>query len=88
MTRFSDDLKVIFDELKSQREELAVQMHLAGAEARDEWEEVEKQWQHFSFRTRKVLDELKESSEDVEEDLKMLGEDLKEHYTRIKRQLQ
>lgn len=85
MSSFKDDLKVIMDELKQQREELVVQAHLAKAEAKQELEQLDKKWQNFSFRAQKVLDELKETSGDVQTDLKIIGADLKERYSRIKK---
>lgn len=38
------ELETLLDGLKQQRDELMVQLHLAKAEARDEWEELEKNW--------------------------------------------
>jgi hypothetical protein len=84
MPPFSEDLKVILNALKTQREELILQMHLASVEAKDEWEKLEKKWSTFSLKAEKVLGEIKEASQDVEDDLKMLGDDLKEHYSHIK----
>ena len=37
-----DRLEDLIDSLKTQRDELRVQMHLAKAEIRDEWEEIER----------------------------------------------
>jgi hypothetical protein len=38
--------KSAIDNLKKERDELNVKMHLASMEVRDEWEEIEKKWQH------------------------------------------
>lgn len=88
MPPFSEDLKVILNALKTQREELILQMHLASVEAKDEWEQLEKRWHTFSLKAEKVLGEIKEASKDVEDDLKMLGDDLKEHYSHIKKTIE
>ena len=41
----SDDINDFWEKLKAQRDEMKVQAHLARAEFRDEWDEVEKKWQ-------------------------------------------
>ena len=87
MSRFVDDLKVVVAELKRQREELALQVHLGSAEVWEEWDELEKQWDHFSFKAEKVFQALKDSSDDIEQDLSLLAEDLRQHYQRIRQQL-
>jgi hypothetical protein len=87
MTSLKTDLAKIVEELKTQRDVLAVKIHLAKADVKDEWQELEKKWQHFSARSEILQDEAKGVAEDVREDLSDLGEDLKEGYYRIKRLL-
>ncbi len=87
MTSLKDDLAVIVAELKTQRDILAVKIHLAKADVQDEWHELEKKWQHLAARSEQLKEEAKELAEDVQEDLAELGEDLKEGYQRIKRLL-
>ncbi|MDX1570097.1 MAG: hypothetical protein R3200_06390 [Xanthomonadales bacterium] len=38
------------DKLRRLRDELRVQIHLAGAEARDEWHALEKRWRELNRR--------------------------------------
>ena len=45
-----DRLEDLIDNLKTQRDELRVQMHLAKAKIRDESEEIEKKWAHAEAR--------------------------------------
>ena len=39
-----NDIDDFWEKLKAQRDEMLVQAHLARAEFRDEWDEVEKKW--------------------------------------------
>ena len=88
MTLLKDDLQAIIEELKTQRDILALKMHLAKADVKDEWQELEKKWQHFSARSEQIKHEVQETASDIGEDLKHLADDLKEGYSRIKRSLQ
>lgn len=85
MANFREDIKTIRDELVKQRDTLALQMHLARADVRDEWEKLEKKWVRFSILADSVLSELKDSGKDVEEDLKILSSDLADHYNKLKK---
>lgn len=85
MANFREDIKTIRDELVKQREILALQMHLAKADVRDEWEKLEKKWVRFSILADSVLGELRDSGKDVEEDLKILSSDLSDHYKKLKK---
>ena len=61
-----DDLEDRFDklvgDLATQRDELRVQLHLLKAEAQDEWEGLEKKWQHLESRMGRVGDSAKTSA--------------------------
>jgi hypothetical protein len=74
-------------ELTQERDELAVRMHLAKAEARDQWEELEKKWEHFRARLEVVGRAAGESAEDVGDALELLGSELKRGYARIRKLL-
>ena len=56
-----DRLDDLIDNLKTQRDELRVQMHLAKAEIRDEWEEIEKKWAHAEARFEEIRDQTREN---------------------------
>lgn len=70
------------------RDELKVQVHLAKADAKDEWNKLEGRW-------LSVQDEFKRVSEDTKTPLKELGtsarsvlDELKAGYERVKSNLQ
>jgi hypothetical protein len=87
MNSFQDDLSVIAEELKSQRDVLALKMHLAAAEVKDEWTELEKKWENFDARSEHVKETLDETVDEVGDDLKELSNDLKDGYKRIRQLL-
>ena len=73
--------------LKTMRDELKVQIHLAKAEAKDEWEELEEKWQEFKAQGKTVTEAVDESAKDVASALELVGEELKAGYNRIKKLL-
>ena len=77
----------VMAELRQQRDELRVRMHLAKAEAKQEWEELEKKWQHFESRVGHTAEEAKASGRNVGVALEHLGEELATAYRRIKKSL-
>jgi len=86
-----DDLRAnaeaLLARLRTERDELAVQMQLAKAEARDEWHKLEPKWEHFQSRARVVADSAEEASKDVGAVLGLLGEELRRGYERIRASL-
>ena len=80
-------LQDVMAELRQEREELRVRMHLAKAEAKQEWEELEKKWQHFESRVGDTAEEAKASGKNVGAALEHLGEELASAYRRIRNTL-
>lgn len=75
------------EKLKTQRDELIVQINLAKAETRDEWEKMEKRWHEIDQKIKTVGKEAREASEDVVSALGLLADEVAEAYKRIKSQL-
>ena len=48
------DLKNLIDDLKQQRDEINVQLHLAKAEVRDEWDKLEPKWEEVKGKMATV----------------------------------
>ncbi len=71
--------------LEKQRDELALQIHLASMDIKDDWEALEQKWEHFKTKGKQVRKEVNESTEEVEESVKFLGEEIKDGYQRIKK---
>ena len=85
------DLKKEFDELtdalKQQRDEIGVQIHLAGMEAKEEWQTAEKKWEQFIDTLGVISDDTKETSSELIHATKVIGDELIETYRRISERL-
>jgi hypothetical protein len=72
------------DQLRQFRDELRLKMHLAKAEARDEWEKAETKWE----KLRGELPKLDESADDLIDSLsegtKRLAQDIRQAYRKIR----
>ncbi|OQW71623.1 MAG: hypothetical protein BVN35_15945 [Proteobacteria bacterium ST_bin11] len=69
--------------LDSVREELQLKLHLASMDAKDEFEEAEKQWLQIKNKAAEIADESIETSEEYIAKAKIVGEELKEAYQRV-----
>lgn len=72
------DFDDLIDELKTKRDELRLQMHLASKEGKEEWEELEKKMEHFRAQAQ-----LGDTGEGVGKALGQLGHEIKLGYERI-----
>jgi hypothetical protein len=85
MAELREELKKLEDTVLQQRDELRVKLHLAKADARDEWEELERKWAEAQVKFAQVQKAAGESSEGVEAAARLLGEELLKGYERIRR---
>ena len=80
-----DDL---IDSLKQQRDEIEVQVHLGKLDAKDEWDRLEKEWNHLLAETKAQSKPLRgavdETAKEVGTALEQVGEELKRGYERIR----
>lgn len=83
MTEKSEFDRVV-DELRTQRDELKVKLHLAKAEARDEWEKAEKQWEHLRGKLDVVGREAADAGSNVLAATKLVAREIKDGYDRIR----
>jgi len=79
-----DDLR---QELETQRDDLKVRLHLAKADARDEWEKVEKRWEKLRAKLDVAGDEASEVAGDVGDAAKLLLGEIREGYQRLRKLL-
>lgn len=87
MTQLNENLNTIIAALKTERDILAVKVHLAKAEIKDQWSDLEIKWERLNNRSEKVKEELQETSDEVAVDLQVLGQDIKDGYAQIKKLL-
>jgi hypothetical protein len=81
------DFETLEQKLAQVRDELRVRLHLARADARDEWEGLETKWQRFRTHLGAVRAASGEMGEEVREGLRTLGHEIGEGYERIRRTL-
>ena len=83
--------KIEFDnllaKLKSERDEIMLKLHLASMEAKEEFEDAEKNWNSIKIKASEIADDSKETSEEFIAKAKIIGEELKETYKRISKRL-
>lgn len=81
------DFENLLSKLNTEREELRLKLHLAGMDAKEEFEEAEKQWQQIKTKAAEIADDSIETSEEYIAKAKIIGEELKESYHRIAKRL-
>ena len=82
-----ETLEKMLASIKEQRDELKVQMHLGKAELKDEWEGLERKWEHIESRLDAVDKVASEAAEDVGAAVSVIAGEISEAYQRIKRAL-
>jgi len=81
-------LEELIGKLKQERDELRVQMHLAKAEAKDEWQELEKKWEELENKLAALKRETKDASKDIGAALGLLSKEIASAYKRIRKKLE
>ena len=83
-----DDLKKEYgdysEQLKTERDEIKVKLHLLSMDIQDEWHELEKKYEHFTQKVDRIEEAAGESAEEVGSALKLVVEELQSGYQRIK----
>ena len=75
----------IFNNLKQARDELKVQIHLGKAEAKDEWNNLEKKWEDLKAQSEKIAVAAEDTAKDVGSAMDLAADELKKGYERIKK---
>ena len=86
-----NDLKSTIDEtietLKQERDELRVQAHLAKAELKDEWEDIEERLKKLYAKRDELADAASEVAEDVSTAAGLLVDEIKAGFERLRKHL-
>lgn len=77
----------LIGELKHQRDELRLKIHLGGEELKDEWEKLDRKLTELNDRYQPLKDAVEESAEDVWDSLKLVGSEIKDGFNRIRKEL-
>ncbi len=78
------EYETISKELKTERDDIDVRLHLLGMDAKDEWTELEKKYDRFRHKITNASTVAGNSAEDITEAIKSLGDELRKGYRRIR----
>jgi hypothetical protein len=87
MAHSLENLQKIADDLKRQRDELQVKLHLAKADARDEWAKLETRWEVAKAKMEAARQEASHTTESVSTGLSLVLDELKKGYDNIRKTL-
>ena len=85
--QMKDKSEKMLKELKMERDDLKVQIHLLSMDAKEEWNDLENKYEKFKAKASLVADVTGDSAEEVVEALKLVGDELREGYKRIRRSM-
>lgn len=83
-TETRSELDRLVGELRTQRDELRLKLHLAKADAKEEWEKVEKKWEHLRGRLDVIGAEAKDAGKDVLAATRLVAKEIKDGYARVR----
>ena len=81
------EVKDDFQTLRTLRDEIRVQLHLAAAEAKDGFEDLEKKWVHAEGKLKQLGEESADSAERVADALGGVLDEIRAGYDRVKKLL-
>ena len=76
-------LEAVVQKLEQERDELRLKMHLAKADARDEWDRMEERWGRLREKLGEVKEGASEASEHVREAASDLADEIRKGYRKI-----
>ena len=87
MADVKEQMTKTLEHLKQQRDELQVQLHLAKADAKDEWARLENQWEEIKPKLEAAREEVGRTAESVGAALGLAIDELKKGYERLRSRL-
>jgi hypothetical protein len=87
MTDVKEQMTKALEQLKQHRDELQVQLHLAKADAKDEWARLENQWEDIQPKLKAAREEAGRTAESVGAALGLAIDELKKGYERLRSRL-
>ncbi|MGZ4970605.1 MAG: hypothetical protein ACXV8O_06800 [Methylobacter sp.] len=82
-----EDFEKLLNKLQTERDEINLKLHLASMDAKQEFEEAEKEWGRLKVKAAEIADDSVETSEEFIASAKIVGEELKDTYHRIAKRL-
>jgi SMC interacting uncharacterized protein involved in chromosome segregation len=87
MTDVKERIEEMFNELKQERDELQVKLHLAKLETSEEWQKLEAKLEKFESRVKDLGGATADASRDMGAAVKLLGEEIRDGFKKIARRL-
>jgi len=87
MSEAKTALATLMGELKRQRDELRLKMHLGGMEARDEYDRLSQKCDQLSDQYEPLTDAVSETSHNTVDALRLLADELKLGFQRVSKAL-
>lgn len=87
MTNARDEMEKLVQKLEQQRGELQLKMSLAKLEAREEWENLEKQWEQIKLILPQLRDEFGSTTGNVGASLSKAAGEIRDGYARLRKLL-
>lgn len=78
-------IEEMLDEIKQERDELQVRLHLAKLETSEEWQKLEAKLGKFESKVKQLGGVTAEASKDMGRAAKLLGEEIREGLKKIAR---
>jgi len=87
MTEKAPELQPLMDDVQRQRDELRLQLHLAKAEAKQEWEHLEVKFDQARAKMAVIGREAGKAAHEVGAALKLALEELRKGYDQVRKLL-
>jgi hypothetical protein len=87
MADVKEQMTKALEHFKQQRDELQVKLHLAKADAKDEWARLENQWEEIRPKLEVARGEAGRTAESVGAALGLAIDELKKGYERLRSRL-
>lgn len=85
LSELKEDYEERVRRLTAQRDELRLQAHLFGMEAKQQWQMAEQKWTHLRAKAKVVGAEASHSGGEIKEALEVVMEEIGDAYERIRR---
>ncbi len=80
-------LETELEDLRATRDELRVRLHLGKLDAQEQWDQIEKQWQHVESKLKVASEAGREIAEDIGEAANLTIDEIKEGYAKLRKLL-
>lgn len=88
MSEKRSELQEVISYLKQERDELKLKMHLAGMEAKEEYDRLSGKCDELAEQFEPVKDTVEETADNVFSALKLAAEEMKSGFTRLRKAVQ